>query len=276
MATEYEQYIPRIMELGLDRISSDQINHASGFFGKDFVEQATGEEVSRASRYLSSPVKQILETTLSRAVWGTVGHPIASFSSWHINRIDPPNDGIYKMEVGFDGNVVEIPKIRTLKDGSDGINSPFYGTSFAPSDEKYTKKLIVRGRFARVLRSGFDEIPQLPLVGKKMSLIGVRGYMKAERESNKILLALSQSGDLEVSESVRWVLENHNDVLLRQGIKPGIANPRACLDQRVISHTVRLWLDIQYAQKASLGLDLLIFGGNFLRRYRKLERAIAN
>lgn len=274
MAGEYEQHIPRILELGLDQIHPDQTEHVASFFGSDFVTPATPEEAAKASKYLASPVRQMMEKTLAGALWGTIGIPFTRISSWYINHIDPPNDGIYKMEVGFDGKTEVMSKIRTLRDGADGINKPFYGPSFANSDERYNKQLIIRGKFARVLRSGFDEFPQLPLVGTKMSLVGVRGYMQSERESNRILLALAQSGDIAVSDQVRWVLENHNKILLNQGIKPGIANPRACLNQKTVSHMVRLWLDIQYAQKASLGLDLLIFSGNFLKRFRKLERAI--
>jgi len=273
MTKESGAYISKIRELGLNDISRRQLNHVAEVFGPKFLNIATEDEKQKAREYLKGP-KMEFETKVANVAWKLGGRIISEWLAEAVKKMEP-GTGLYILNVGFNGNEpIDIIKIQTLKNGADKIeNDIFEGSSFSPED-KYVRGKRIGGNFVRLLRSGFDEIPQLQSVAKKeMFLIGIRGYTPIERESNEMLYELTHSPELNNSKLVKWVLTKHQQVI-KDSIRPGIANPMSCLQADLTTHILRMYLDIMYIEKASRELDITILVKSLTRRFKRAARII--
>lgn len=272
MRKESNSYIPRILELGLNNITDQQLKHVGHTFGEDFLKPASQDEITNAREYINGPKKEF-ETKIAAKMWMLGGQLI---STWAANEMKKKESGsgYYILKVGFNGNVTDLPKIKTLKNGSDKVkNDLFLGSSFS-TEAVYVPELLIPGTLAKILRSGGDESPQIELVKDgKMFLLGPRGYTSPEHDSNDVLYELKDSPELANSELVKWILEQHQDVT-KHGMLPGIINLRSSLRADLATHIVRMYLDVQYIQKANKKLDSEILVNSMFRRFGRIVRAL--
>lgn len=272
MRKESTSYIPRILELGLNNISEHQLKHIGHTFGEDFLLPANDDEIRNAREYINGPKKDF-ETKVAAKMWMLGGQLISAWAANQIEKIEP-GSGYYILKVGFNGNVTDLPKIKTLKNGSDRVkNDLFLGSSFS-TEAIYVPELLIPGNLAKILRSGVDETPQIQLVKEgNMFLIGPRGYTSTEHDSNDVLYKLKDNQDLANSELVKWILEQHQNVT-KHGMLPGILNLRSSLRADLATHIVRMYLDVQYIQKANKKLDTEILVNSMARRFGRIVRAL--
>lgn len=274
MRKESEAYIPRIKSLGLTDISVNQRKHIASVFGESFLDPASESEKRKAKEYLHGHKKDY-ESKVAGVIWNVFGKVISTVAA-DIIKTKEGGDGYFILDVGINGHSMKLPKIQTLKKGSDKVkNDLFEGSSFS-AENIYVEDLLIPGFWAKAFRSGVDEVPQIKLVYEgKMFLIATRWYTGPERLSNEVLYDLVDHPQLSNSELVKWTLGQHKHIA-ENGMKPGIANPRSCLkaDTNLNSHMVRLFLDVQYMHKASRQLDSMILADSLYRRFNRTIRAL--
>lgn len=141
--------------------------------------------------------------------------------------LSSPGGVLFRQErVGLDGRVFSIFKFRSMVANAEAVGP--YFTSAADS------RITPLGRFLR--RTSLDELPQLVNVIKgDMSLVGPRPDVPAQR---------SNYTDEE------W--------LLRHAVRPGITGLAQATSRSECTADERKRLDIEYAQSATLWLDIKI------------------
>lgn len=190
--------------------------------------------------YLLSQTKRNLDLIGSVALLGfssplmMVAGAISAFDTF-------PMGPIFKQErVGLDSTKFNVYKIRTINNPDEAQNPTVEGT-FHPNASMV-------GMLMR--KSGIDELPQLLNVVKgDMSLVGPRPLVQPEINRLKSISKTLFNQWFEVYSS----------------IKPGISGPSQIFRKQHKVNTNEVWeetmrLDIDYANNASLPLDLKILG----------------
>lgn len=197
--------------------------------------------VGGALRGVTFPV----EVVLRRRVLKRMGAPTLYFSE----RVDS------------NGEVLRIPKIRTMENGADALGTRHrVGNTFSDSTDPRVTEL------GRIFRDwDIDELPQLKLVRRgKMSLVELRGYTP---ECEKILA--------EVLGEKRFEKRRVN----RKLGKSGIIHPAAVFARDKIREndpTMGVEWDEWYAENACFGADLYMIYLVLMQRARKAYEKISN
>lgn len=128
-----------------------------------------------------------------------------------------------QQRVGFDGEIFEMVKFRTMKDATDSQGNPL------PDEERLTSF----GNFLR--KSSLDELPELWNVLKgDMSLVGPRPLL------------------------VEYLPLYSEEQMKRHDVRPGITGYAQVNGRNNISWSKKFELDVYYVKHYSLGLDLKI------------------
>lgn len=144
-------------------------------------------------------------------------------------RLDSPGPAIYRQQrVGRRGEIFELLKLRTMRQGNDPVG---IGTAVGTEDPRVTRV----GRFLR--RTSLDELPNLINVLRgEMAIVGPRPTIPAQVEL--------------------YEPEQHR----RHAVRPGITGWAQINGRIGIDWDERIQLDRWYVEHRSVRLDLQILG----------------
>jgi lipopolysaccharide/colanic/teichoic acid biosynthesis glycosyltransferase len=149
-------------------------------------------------------------------------------------KLDSPGPALFRQQrPGRDMRMFTVLKFRTMRLGSDSLRPQDFATlGYGPDQKKKADPRITRvGRLLR--RFSLDELPQFINVLKgDMSLVGPRPLLGWELPAN--------------------------DLMARAGVLPGITGLWQVSGRSDLSFSEMLDLDLEYARRRSLLLDLKI------------------
>lgn len=152
--------------------------------------------------------------------------PIILIAALWVKRDDPGPAFYRQQRVGRGGALFGMLKLRSMVMDADKIG----GYSTAEGDPRITKS----GRFLR--RTSIDELPQLiNVLSGEMSLVGPRPDVPAQEK-----------------------LYSPEDWAKRLSVRPGLTGPAQARLRSAATYEQRLALDLDYADNASLLLDIKI------------------
>jgi hypothetical protein len=284
VTSEYAGYINEVEALNLPKFFEGQKRHAASVLGNWVVETPTTGQIDAAQAYFNNPLKKKVGKVIG-SVLRTMTTPLVNKLADTVERVDPPlkgqegieipNHGLVSLKVGFSkkSEMVLEEKIRSLKRGTRQrmeSESPFNAALFQTNTD-YLKELRISHPISWILRSGFDEMPQLG----KLDLISARGYLWFELTAIEILAALCDIDRLGFSMEMREAIKNHEPIMLRQGTRPGIINAPSALRLEGPPGLARIFLDCKFAQRANAVIETRIGILAVARRSRQLASVTA-
>jgi lipopolysaccharide/colanic/teichoic acid biosynthesis glycosyltransferase len=183
----------------------------------------------------SSPAKRALDVILSSLLLVLLA-PVLGLTMLLV-RLTSPGPAIFvQQRIGFQGRQFSMYKLRTMREGAereeDRLAEDQDGRTFLKIENDHRVTPI--GRALR--KSSLDELPQLVNVLKgDMSLVGPRPLLLCDFRKFP-----------------------RREQLRRFSVKPGITGLWQVSGRSALPDSERMRLDIEYVDRWSLGLDLLI------------------
>lgn len=204
----------------------------------------------QGEEYRNSKIKRELEVLITTPAFVLTVPAIAILGV--LAKLEDGHTMLYVRErVGKDGEPVDLVKIRTMKPSSDLNEVHVVGNSIEPEDDPRNTRL---GRKIRAYE--LDEFPQFfQILRGELSLVGIRCLSK---EAIDFLKEVRPADFSEWYES--YVAGT-----------PGLLNLHSAVSKHRKDDSKRMHLDLLYARKASLGLDLFIIYRTSLRILRRVE-----
>ena len=204
--------------------------------------------------YRNSPQKRGFEFVITTPV-AVLTIPVVEILGAAAKMEDGGSMFFLQERVGKDGELVEIKKIRTMREGSDNVEDPI---AIAPKNDPETDPRNTKlGEKIRAYE--IDEFPQfLQILKGEISLVDIRSAPQYV---------------------IDYIKKNRPDTFdewykAYQEGTPGLLSLRSALSNDRKNDLKRHHYDVLYARKASLGLDLFIIYRTGLRMLRKVEQKL--
>lgn len=219
------------------------------------------------SPWLKSSSKQQFERFLAQSFLFLGGSDLISRLYKYSGRLSGVS-GRYDLEVGFPGlsQRYVYSKVRTMQEGAEAMRHPWEETSLIAGLNGHIDPRILPG-LGLLRKTSFDELPQaVAAAAGIISVAGLRGYTKGEREATEALCALSQKEGLSATPEAQRLLQIYLPIIARADPLPAVISPLSATYSKDTLHLWRMYADLRYSFEASAWVDFWLFFNSFPRR----------
>lgn len=272
-----QKYIPEVLERGLTDVMEDQLAEVTQIFGKELFIEPGPKEKARSKRYARSQFKRAIDVALATTILSLGGEALIDRT---LDRVGAKSSNgsreYFWLPVSFLGMPeVLIPKVPTMREGAkDELKNPFSATSLIGGRSTEKDQRILDGEAQNVRKNSLDEFPQLlSLKSGEMTVVGSRAYYDLENHGTAILEKLCAQGDIDFSDSAKWILSRYRSTMAEFNPKPALLSLSSAYKSKDTDHYIRLLFDMAYSWHASPLLDMKIVALTAVNRGLKKKGA---